>query len=250
MRFILRRRAGGVLTSGLVLALAMVALLLTIPSFTSASAPASGASLPHALGTTYTVTWNTVDVSTASSTSSALSVDFTQSATVWFNWSGTSSVTIANAQLQMFYFGFAVTTRTVTETNPTASASGHIPLTWTPLSIAYVLAGLYKITASFIAPNGTTMFSENFYLRATALYGFVAAIPIVLLIIAIYEVYALVRSGRYAMLGRKPATPPPSTPPPKTPESAPPTESAPTEGETPSATPPVEETPPASGGSS
>lgn len=248
MRSTLRHRAG-VLTSAVVLAVAMTFLLLNLPSVAGSSAP-SLSTRPTA-GTTYTVTWNTADVSSASSASSAMSIDFTQSATVFFNWTG-AAVTIGSAQLQMLYFGYAVTTRTQTVTSPVSMATGSIPLTWTPLSIAYVLAGLYKITASFIAPNGTTMFSESFYVRASALYGFVAAIPIVLLILGIYEIYALVRSGRYAMLGRKEVTPPPSTPPPEEAKgavaegAAPPTP----ESEAPPSTPPADQTPPPSGGTS
>lgn len=228
------------------------ALLLNVPSFARASSPSAATVSRPALSDGYLVTWNDADVTTASSASSALSIDFTQSATVWFNWSLLTPVTISMVQLQMFYFGFAVTTRTVTASAPMANLSGHIPLTWTPLSLAFVLEGVYKITASFIALNSTTLFSENFYVRANALYGFVAAIPIVLLILVVYEVYALMRSGRYAMLGRKPEAPPPSTPSAGAGEGTPPAGGAPSaaEGETPSSTPPPEETPPASGGSS
>ncbi len=246
-----RARRGRFWTTGIVLVFVATALLLNVPSFAAASAPSAAVSR-SAAADGYTVTWNSADVTTASSVSSALSIDFTQSATVWFNWTVTTPVTISMVQLQMFYFGFAVTTRTVTASAPMANLTGHIPLTWTPLSLAFVLEGIYKITASFIAVNSTTLFSENFYVRANALYGFVAAIPIVLLILMIYEVYALMRSGRYAMLGRKPETPPPSTPSTDTGEGAPSEGGAPSSapGEPPSSTPPPEETPPASGGSS
>jgi len=215
--------------------MAVVTLLVSVPVPSRASPISQPSTARPEAGTTWTVTWNNVDVTTASAASSALGIDFTSSANVLFNWStGTSATeTVGSAQLQMFYFGFAVTTRTQTVNNPVASSSGSIPLSWTPLSIAYVLEGVYKITASFLAPNQTTLFSENFYVRANALLGFVAAIPIVLLLIAIYEVYALVRSGRYAALGRKLAGSPPSSPPPSSPpgDSTPPTEAP--EAETP-----------------
>jgi hypothetical protein len=183
------------------------------------------------------VTWNGVDISTASSASSALTIDLTQSANLVYNWSTTSGITINDARLQMFYFGFAVATRDQTLT--AAQSSGPIPLSWTPLSINYVLEGVYRLTASLIAPNGSTMWSENFYVRGNAPLGFVAALPIILVVIMVYEVYGLFRSGRYAALGRKSAGPPPASPP---------TADSPTVEAT-AAEPPAESTPPAGGSS-
>jgi hypothetical protein len=239
MRF--PRRPGRRLSfSGIAVAALVVLLLVSIPVPARASGSSSSLSPRAAAASPWTVTWNNVNVRTAGSVTSALSIDFTQSANVLFNWStgSTATVTINDARLQMFYFGFAVTTRDQNVNNPVAQSSGQIPLSWTPLSIAYVLEGVYKITASFIAPNGTTMFSESFYVRAAAIAGIVAAIPIVLLAIAIYEIYGLVISGRYAVPARRKeapaATPPSQTPPGETPPEA----SSPEEG------------PPTSGGSS
>jgi hypothetical protein len=193
-----------------VLAFAIVGLLLSVPTPVGASTATRSASVSPSAGATGTVTWNGVDVSTLGSATSALAIDFSQSANLLYKWSNVPSPGINDARLQMFYFGFAVATRDVTLSIP--QTTGSVPLNWTPLSIGYVLEGVYRLTASVIAPNGTTMWSENFYVRGNAPLGFVAVIPIVLLLIAIYEVYALVRSGRYAALGRK-ETPPPSTPP-------------------------------------
>jgi hypothetical protein len=232
-----------------VLAFALVGLLLNIPSATTASSAPRSAAVQPASGVSGDVTWNGVDISTLGSISSALSIDFSQSANLYYNWSNVPAPGINDARLQMFYFGFAVATRDVSLSAPLQS--GHVPLNWTPLSIGYVLEGVYRLTASVIAPNGTTMWSEDFYVRGNAPLGVLAVIPIVLLIIAVYEIYALVRSGRYAALGRKPAappeTPPPSSgtsqPPPK--EAEPPAEASP---EAPADTP--VETPPPSGGAS
>jgi hypothetical protein len=256
MRF-LRRPAERAGVMGAVLAVAFVALLLSVPVPGKASPIGQpSAARPQAEGT-YIVYWNGVDVSTASSTTSAISIDFSQSANLNYNWT-VAGVTISDARLQMYYFGFAVSTRDQIVNNPVACAAGktcNIPLGWTPLSINYVLEGVYRLTASFIAPNGTTMFSENFYVRGNAAYGFVAVIPIVLLLIAIYEVYALVRSGRYALLGRKSSGPPPSTPPSSTPPtSTPPSSTSPTstpatESAAPAQTP-EGDSPPSGGGSS
>ena len=151
----------------------------------------------------------------------------------------------------MFYFGFAVATRDVTLSIAQTSDTG-LPLNWTPLSIGYVLEGVYRLTASLIAKNGTTMWSENFYVRGNAPLGFVAVIPIVLLVIGVYEVYALARSGRYAAIGRKekpqpPAGPPTTTPPASEAAGPSPAEEAAAPAET-TETPPAEGTSPPEGG--
>jgi len=238
---------------GLSVALAVVAvaaLLVSVPVPARASPTLAAAPAQTSGGVTYTVTWNNVDVSSASTLSSALSIDLSQSANLNYNWTegaGAAPVTISDARLQMYFLGFAVSTRDQILTNPVAG-SGHIPLSWTPVSVAYLIEGAYRLTASFIAPNGTTMWSENFYVRGTAPYGFLAALPIVLLILVIYEVYGLVRSGRYAAIGRKLEGAPPSTPPPETPPSEPASTETPPSAPAPAETP--EGTPPPTGGGS
>jgi len=229
-----------------VFALLVLGLLLSVPVPTRAtSVVPAAASQP----TAYAVTWNSADVTTASSASSALSIDLTQSANLLYNWSTGSPVTINDARLQMYYLGFAVSTRDQIVSNPVAQSSGSIPLSWTPVSVSDLLEGVYRLTASFLAPNGTTMFSENFYVRGTAQLGILALLPIVLLILVVYEVYALVRSGRYASLGRKSVSPPPSTPPDSSTTTPPPSgPSSPSSGD--SAPPPTGDSTPPSGGSS
>ena len=240
---------------GLAAALAAIvaaALLVSVPASARAQPTALVAPAQTSGGVTYTVTWNTVDVSSASTSSSALSIDLTASASLVYYWNvslGATPPTISDARLQMFYLGFAVATRDQVLTSP-APGSGSIPLSWTPISVSYLLEGLYRLTASFIAPNGTTMYSENFWVRGTATYGLLAVLPIVLLIIVIYEVYGLARSGRYAAIGAKGATAPPATPPPSSSSTPPPTAPPAAEGSA-EANPPVgdagDSTPPAGG---
>ena len=223
-------------------AFAVVALLMSVPAPARATpSPQSLVAQPNVAASTFSVTWNGADVSTAGTSSSALAIDLAQSANLNFNWStgDSSKVTVNDARLQMFYFGFAVTTRDQLVSGAVASAKGNIPLSWTPLSISFVLEGVYRLTASFL-DNGTTLWSENFYVRGTALLGFVALLPIVLLVLLVYELYGLVRSGRYAMLGRKTGGSPPSMPAAGTP---------PADAQTP-AEPPAGDSPPPSGGSS
>jgi len=225
------------LSAGIVV-FAIAALLMGIPVPARAATSSPAAASPFS-SAPYTVTWNGVDVSTATSPSSAISIDLSNTANLLYSWSlGTATANVSDARLQMFYFGYAVSTRDEVRTAPTTSSSGSIPLNWAPVSVSYLLAGVYRLTASFIAPNGTTLWSENFYVRGTAPLGFVALIPIVLLLILVYEVYALVRSGRYAALGKTVALPPES----------PPAQTPPSESGAPPESPP--ENPPPSGGSS
>jgi len=225
-----------------VLAFAVVVLLLNVPA-PARAAPALQAitSQPNDSSSPFNVTWNGVDVSTAATSSSALAIDLSQSANLNYNWfTGSSAkLSVTDARLEMFYFGFAVSTRDQLVSGAIASARGNIPLSWTPLSIGFVLEGVYRLTATFL-DNGTTLWSENFYVRGTAPLGFVALLPIVLLIIVVYELYGLVRSGRYAMLGRKSGGPPPSQPSAGTP---------PADATAPPETP-AENNPPPSGGGS
>ena len=231
---------------------AMVALLVNLPVPARASPVATAAPAGTSGGIAYVVTWNGVDASSASSASSALSIDLSQTANLVYYYNvirAGANVTISDARLQMYYLGFAVSTRDQILTNP-VPGTGHIPLSWTPVTVAYLLEGVYRLTASFLAPNGTTMWSENFYVRGTAPLGFVALLPIVLLIIVVYEVYELLRSGRHAVLGRKPS----GAPPPSAPSGQPPAQ-PPSSGE--SSTPPSSgtsgsssEAPPPTGGDS
>lgn len=179
-----------------------------------------------------TVTWNGVNVNTAGSAASALSVDFSSSANVVFSWTIPPTpgfVDPNDARLQMIYFGFALSTRDVLSSGPPATSED---MSWTPGAIVYVLEGVYEITASLIA-NGSTVWSENFYVRANAPYSIFALLPIILIALIAWELYSVARSGRQALLGRQVKTPP-----------SPPEEPAPTE---PSSTPPSGEGAPPSG---
>ncbi len=153
-------------------------------------------------GVNATVTWNGVNVCSGGSASSAFSVDLTQPIGLRYNWSGPvgHTLSINDARLQMFYFGFPLATRDVTTVGGVAGSSGSFVMNWTPGVIAYVLEGLFGLTASLLATNGTTVFSEGFYVHANAPYGILAALPIILILLAIYEVYNVARSGRQAAL--------------------------------------------------
>jgi hypothetical protein len=233
-------------------AIVAIALFATLPL--SSQAAASDPALVPALSNAPTpylsasVSWNGQNVSSYGSVSSALAIDLAQSETLFYNWTSHGArIAINDVRLEMFYLGFAVTTRDV-DLN-TSQSNGSVPLTWTPISVSYLLEGVYRLTASLIATNHTTMWSENFYVRGTAPLGFVALLPIVLLILLVYEVYGLARSGRYAMTGRKPTAAKPTTPPPQAPPAQTAATTPPSGGDQKPTEPPAE-TPPPSGGSS
>lgn len=227
----------------LVAVLAFVLVLVQAPAgiglMPSASAGSPGASPAQSSpGLSATVTWNGANVDTAGSASSALSVSFSSSANVVFNWSGSASSSITDARLQMIYFGAALATRDVSPlpTIPRPVGTGSAVMSWTPGALTYVLEGVFKITASVLNSNGSTVWSENFFVRENAPYFILAALPIILLAIGAWELYEVARSGRLSALPKRGA-PPPAAPPPTTPPAAAPPG--------PPSQPPATETPPA-----
>lgn len=143
-------------------------------------------------------TWGGTNVSTASSASSALSVSFSSTITLHYYWSsaGAYPMTISDARLQMYYFGYALSTRDVVDSNPVAANNGTFTMTWQAGALAYLLEGTYRLTASLLTPSGGTVWSQDFYVHGSAPADILAAIPILLVLIAIYEVYGLLTSGR------------------------------------------------------
>jgi hypothetical protein len=174
------------------------------------------------------VTWNGVNICGSTNQSAALSVDFTQTANLVYTWTTVGeakapSLTLNDARLQMFYFGFSIVTRDVTLSGAGPATNGTFDMNWNPGTLTYVFEGLFGLTASLLALNGTTVWSENFFVRATAPYSILAALPIVLIIIGIWELYSVARSGSQAALstkGKPPAAPPPAPPAPESPTTA------------------------------
>ncbi len=231
--------------AGVGLALGLFTLLpaLSAAGPTGPTAASNCSNAQSSYGVAGNVTWNGANICTSTSSSSALSVDLSQTDHLRYNWSVSAgpSLNITDARLAMFYFGFPVATRDVTQTGARVSTSGTIAMDWTPGAISFVLAGLYSLTASLLDSNGTTVWSESFFVNVTAPYTILAVLPIVLLLIAVYEIYSVARSGRQAALGRKaPPSPPRETPPAEPTETPAP---APAEAEPSEGAPVVEKTP-------
>jgi hypothetical protein len=205
-----------------VLALLVVAGLGSSGALAQAppSQPAMVVSTANSPGMSAVVTWNGADVSSASGISSAISTDFSSTIDVHYTWASSGpQYTISDARLQMFYFGFALGTRDILDSNPVAATNGTFDMPWDPGVLQWLLIGSYALTASLLSPNGTVQWSEQFFLHITAPAAIGAVIPILLILIGIYEAYSLARSGRQAAIrptsskgkGAGPVTPASST---------------------------------------
>jgi hypothetical protein len=251
------RAIRGVISGASAFAAVAVALLMVLPSSTVAEQgthlePSLSANCPGvtaSYGVVANVTWNGVDVCGSTNQSSALAVDFTQTANLVYSWhttgglTGPGTLTLNDARLEMFYFGYSIVTRDVTTTGAVPESSGTFSLNWNPGTLTYVFEGLFGLTASLIAVNGTTVWSENFFIKATAPYSILAALPIILGIIAIWELYSVARSGRQAATSSKaPSPPPPTAPPPSAPASPPEASGGTSEPPPPAEAPPEETT--------
>ena len=206
-----------------------LAAAVTPPAAPVPTAAAGCAGIPVLNGISANVLWNGANVCSYSSASSALSIDFSKTADLRFFWNATSgaAVQVNDTRLEMFYFGFALVTRDQIASAP-ESGGGTFDMSWTPGALSYVLEGVYGVRASLVAPNGSSVWSERFFVTAAAPFSILAALPILLVVIAIYEAYALATAGRQESLRGRP-TPPPgpgevSAPPSPSAEETPPEE--------------------------
>jgi len=243
-------------TSALAIGIGILFLILPMAPLSDSSGAGVRPSADPPGAITATVTWNGVDVSSASSNSAALSTNFGSTIDVHYTWSSKGGLgasapplyNISTARLQMFYLGFALDTRDVVDSNPLAASNGSFDMSWDPGFLRYVVEGAFGLTASLIAPNGSTMWSENFFIHANAPFSVLALLPILLLVIAAYEVYLLLVSGRQNLAGPTAAsvgTPPKNPPAPPTSAPAPGSTPGPSAQSAPSGT--AEPTPPSGG---
>lgn len=202
----LRRWAGA-------LALGLVALLLA-PSL-AAAAPAPSPSMtprpldssgeaPPVPGISAVVKWGGTSIASATSVSSAIPTAFTHTVDVNFTWvalagaNGLERYNISTARIQFFYFGAALDTRDVVDSTPIAATNGSFDLSWEPGIFQFLFEGTFGLSAILLAPNGTTMWSQSFYIHAEAPYAIGAVLPILLVLIGIYEAYGLATAGQAA----------------------------------------------------
>jgi len=223
-------RRGNILAAALAVSLA----LMVLSPVTTLASPARTFSVsvrtPAASGgLSANASWDGTNISTASTASSAFHISFGGSVNVYYSWrqptglaGGSAPWSINDARLQIFYFGFALGTRDITLS--AGQTSGNISMSnWNTGPLEYVLEGLFLLTASLLAPNGTTAWSQSFWVDVAAAFYVLAALPIVLLLLGVYELYSIATVGKQQALkraksggGKAPenAEPAPSTSPP------------------------------------
>lgn len=214
-----------------------LALLLVAPTASVASAAARPlGTVPSVSGTSVKLTnpqatWNGQPLSTAATEGSAFKIATGATVLVKFTYGiplGGPNVT--TARITALYFGAAISTDQVGAHNElvAGSGSGSAVMNWTLGTFTYLLAGVYELRASLVAGNGSTVWSENFYIDATAPDHIESGLTLFLAILGIVELWSIATVGR--AVRRRPPTAP----------SAPPTQWQPSG--------PAPTTPPAAGG--
>jgi len=172
------------------------------------------------------VTWNGKDVSGASSPSSAISIQKGQTALVQFTFDESSATAVGNASISVNYLGLVLTTSKQSPRvvgGPPVAAVAEINWSFGPLYDA--LEGVFEFTASLLSPNGSTVWSESFYVFTKAPYLLESGAVIVLLVFFVAELYwaaSAIRDARRHAQPPQAKAPPPSPGTPAEPGTSPP----------------------------
>jgi hypothetical protein len=158
------------------------------------------------------VTWNGVNVNHYPTVSSAASWSFNNVATVNFTWIGAPVGTggISEAFVVILFLGFPAYTKQQVESAPLPL--GSISMTYNLQQFKWYLQGVYELHAYLENPAGTSLFSEDFYVRVSQPYDLVVA-TIGLLLLTLAELYLIATVGPRALDKSRKTQ---SKPPPKT----------------------------------
>lgn len=216
----------------------VIAVLFVVPIAASALAGASPAGAPTAAppvpssspGINTIVTWNGFPITLFGSASSALSTYLNTTVRLVYNWTSAPVAggppphyIVTSARLSMLYLGLALPAITDILTNPVPATGGVFTFVWDPAYLHYLIAGLYQFSSTLLDNNGTTVWTENFYVHITAPFYLLTALPLLLVVLIALEAYTLARSGRHAQRPGPKSTAPKAWEPPKS-ESAPTTQ--------------------------
>ncbi len=182
----------------------------TLPAPSEARLPGASPG-PLVGGIEAAVTWNGVNVSDAGSTASAFVVHGGGSATVGFLYTvlagGPAPVT---AEVVMTFLGYPLTS-TGTQTSPGTGGAGGAEFSWTFGALWELTEGAYHLTAELVDGNGSTIWSEGFYINVEAPYRVSSGIFVFLIVLGAVESYtiATVLSERWARRRRRATRPAP-----------------------------------------
>ena len=190
------------LVAGLALGLPFTALASTA-SPASRTGDVSVAVLPLATFRA-AVTMNGAATANATTPAQAIPMSFARPVTLNFTWvtsgppsSGGPSA-ISDARLDVNMFGLALFSRDVIPQSALSPVSGSLNLTADFSGDRYLVSGLYQFTTTLFGQNGSTDFSQSFYVSVTAPFHVVAA-TIGLGALITYELYAVATAGPQAM---------------------------------------------------
>jgi hypothetical protein len=203
--------------------LAAVTLLGATPASGSANR-GSGVRTDAALvqnGVLATLTFGGLNTSGAGSPSSALNLP-PGAIAASFHWTdvpglnpvGGGHTSIAQGEIAAMVLGFSAFTRVQVLSPPDPNASGWINLSSDFSEVRYLAEGLYEVTGTLTGQDGSTVWQQSFYVHVVSPYHLVA-INVLLVAIAIYEIYNIAKLGSTRSL-KKPETSP--TPPEAMPE--------------------------------
>lgn len=189
--------------------LAFGLLLLGVVAPARAAAPAGPASAPRPdivpvpTQLLANISWNGIATANATTPSKAIAVDFSQTIAMRFSWTllrGTAGGTVSPitaARLELVYLGQAVYTKDEVSSAPLPPSLGSINMSVDLSTDRYLIAGIYAMNASLLGQNGTTDFSEIFYVSASPPLHLVAS-TVGLGGLLLYELYATVTVGPHA----------------------------------------------------
>ncbi len=228
---------------------AAVVLLAPLAGSVAAAYAESGSTAVRGSSSSFaslTVTWNGQPISQAHQPSSAFSLSKGQTALILFAFTETTGGVIRNATVQLTYLGIVLTTSRaavlpVTDAPPDLYGAG---INWSFGPLYDALEGVFQFTASLLYANGSVAWSQTFFVFAKAPYLLESGAVVVLLVLAIAELYWGIAAIREARRGARPPTGPPAGSPPATPGGG----SATPGPTTSSGAPPPEAPPPPAGG--
>jgi hypothetical protein len=79
-------------------------------------------------------------------------------------------VAVAAARVQVEYLGVIVSTQSAVESPPIVGSAGSANVTADASWAQYLTEGVYYLTGQLVGPNGTTIWSEGFFVHVEAQY--------------------------------------------------------------------------------